>query len=72
MKRNGKKIRAWMVQRDVTISEVARRAGIARPIVSDTVHGKRNNRKALAALLDVGCPKRLLALPEDMKNQEAA
>ena len=72
MKRNGKKIRAWMVEKDVTISEVARRAGISRPIVSDTVHGKRNNRKALAALVAVGCPGKLLALPEDMKGKEVA
>ncbi|MGE4539244.1 MAG: helix-turn-helix domain-containing protein [Desulfovibrio sp.] len=70
--REGRKVRAWMVERGITVSDVARRAGISRPIVSETVHGRRNNRKALRALLDVGCPGRLLALPEDMKGKEAA
>lgn len=72
MKRNGRKIRAWMVERGVTVSDVARRAGIARPIVSETVHGKRNNRKALRALLEAGCPGKLLALPEDMTGKETS
>jgi len=72
MKREGRKVRAWMVERDISVSDVARRAGIARSIVSETVHGRRNNRKALRALLAVGCPGRLLALPEDMRGKEAA
>jgi transcriptional regulator with XRE-family HTH domain len=72
MKREGRKVRAWMVERGITVSDVARLAGIARSIVSETVHGQRNNRKALRALLDVGCPGRLLVLPEDMKGKEAA
>ena len=72
MKREGRKVRAWMVERGITVSEVARLAGVTRPIVSATIHGQRNNRKALRALLDTGCPVRLLALPEDMKRKDAA
>jgi transcriptional regulator with XRE-family HTH domain len=72
MKREGRKIRAWMVERGITVSDVARRAGITRSIVSETVHGQRNNRKALRELVAVGCPVRLLGLPEDMKGKEAA
>ncbi|GAB6035791.1 hypothetical protein JCM15519_03500 [Fundidesulfovibrio butyratiphilus] len=72
MKREGRKIRAWMVERGISVSEVARQAGVARSIVSETVHGQRNNRRALRALLGVGCPVRLLVLPEDMKGKEAA
>lgn len=72
MKREGRKVRAWLVEKGISVSEVARLAGVSRPIVSETVHGRRNNRKALRALLHVGCPGRLLALPEDMKGKEAA
>ena len=72
MKRNGRKIRGWMEERGVSVTDVARRAGISRPIVSATIHGKRNSRRALAALREVGCPVRLLALPENMKGKEAA
>ncbi|WP_300155862.1 helix-turn-helix transcriptional regulator [Solidesulfovibrio sp.] len=72
MKRDGNKIRAWLVERRISVSDVARDAGIARSVVSETIHGRRNNRKALRALVAVGCPPRLLALPEDMKAQQAA
>ncbi len=70
--REGRKVRAWMVEKGISVSDVARLAGIARSIVSETVHGQRNNRRALRALLEVGCPARLLALPEDVKRKEAA
>lgn len=72
MKREGRKIRAWLVERGITVSDVARQAGVSRSIVSETVHGLRNNRKALKALVDVGCPERLLTLPADMQGKKAA
>lgn len=72
MKRNGDKIRAWMVERRISVSALAREAGITQSIMSETIHGKRNNRRALHKLVAVGCPVRLLALPEDMKGKEAA
>ena len=72
MKRERNKIRAWLVERRITVSELARRAKIARSMVSETIHGRRNNRKALRELVAVGCPARLLDLPEDMKGKEAA
>lgn len=72
MKREGNEIRAWLVRKGISVSDVARAAGIKRPVVSDTIHGRRNNRKALQALVEAGCPAKLLALPEDMKDQQAA
>jgi len=72
MNRNGDKIRAWMVERRISVSAVARKAGLTQSIVSETIHGKRNNRRALQALAEVGCPVKLLALPEDMKGKAAA
>jgi hypothetical protein len=70
--RNGDKIRAWMVERRISVSSVARTAGITQSIMSETIHGRRNNRRALRALVDVGLPVKLLALPEDMKGKAAA
>ncbi|WP_081429585.1 DNA-binding protein [Solidesulfovibrio magneticus] len=72
MKREGNKIRAWLVERRISVSDVARSAGIARSMVSETIHGRRNNRRALRALVAVGCPEKLLALPEDMQGEQAA
>lgn len=55
MNRNGDKIRAWMVERRISVSSVARTAGVTQSIVSETIHGKRNNRRASGPwwLLDV-------------------
>ena len=72
MKRDGDKIRGWMVERRISVIAVARKAGIKREVVSDTIHGRRNNRRALQALIEAGCPAKLLALPADMKGKKAA
>jgi len=72
MNRNGDKIRAWMVERRISVAAVARKAGITQSIMSETIHGKRNNRRALQALVNIGCPEKLLVLPADMKGKEAA
>jgi hypothetical protein len=70
--RDGWKIRAWLLEKGISVSEVARKAGVPRPHTSQTIHGKRNHRRVLQILVDLKCPKRLLALPEDMKTKEAA
>jgi len=72
MKRQGNKIMAWLVERRISASEIGRKAGITQSIMSETIHGRRNNRRALRALVDIGCPVKLLDLPEDMKGKEAA
>lgn len=70
--RDGWKIRAWLLEQGITVAEVARKAGVPRPHTSQTIHGKRNHRRVLQALLDLKCPTRLLALPGDMKTKVAA
>jgi transcriptional regulator with XRE-family HTH domain len=71
--RQGRKIRAWMLERDLTVAEVARRAGARESHTSETLHGKRQHRRVLQVLVDAGCPMRLLDLPDDMmKGKEAA
>jgi len=70
-RRDGWEIKSWLGRRGLSVADVARKAGISRPTVSEAIHGKRNTRRALQALLDMGCPVKLLALPEDMKGEEA-
>lgn len=68
--RQGRKIRAWMVEEALTVAEVARRAQAQPSHTSDTIHGKRHHRRVLQVLVDAGCPKRFLDLPEDMKEAD--
>jgi len=69
--RQGRKIRAWMLEQGLTVAEVARRADAQASHTSDTIHGKRQHRRVLQVLVDAGCPVRLLELPEDMKKEAA-
>ena len=71
-KRNALEIRVDLLRRGKTIADVAAMAGVSRPLASRTVNGGSNNRKVLRALVAMGVPKKLLALPEDMKGKEAA
>ncbi|UQZ88304.1 DNA-binding protein [Deltaproteobacteria bacterium Smac51] len=64
-------IKRWLYENDVTIKMVADDAGIDRTVVSHTIWGMINNRKALAALVGRGCPAEILSLPDDMKGVSA-
>lgn len=50
--------------------DVARKAGLAQSVVTETVHGRRNTRRVLRVLLELGCPTDILSLPEDMLHEE--
>ncbi len=69
--RNSKEIKVWLLRKGVNITEIARIAGVERTNVSKTIAGTRNNRKALQWLVSEGCPKRYLALPEDMQRRNS-
>lgn len=62
-------IKEWLAGRKIKMVEVAASLGMHHCVVSDTVHGRRNNRKVLRWLQGHGCPEKYLALPEDMKVQ---
>ncbi|GAB6035844.1 hypothetical protein JCM15519_04030 [Fundidesulfovibrio butyratiphilus] len=70
--RNSREIRAELVRRGETITSLAGAAGVSRPLASRTIHGQAHNRRVLRALLAMGVPHKLLALPKDMKGKEAA
>ncbi|WP_027192849.1 hypothetical protein [Megalodesulfovibrio gigas] len=71
-KRNPKVIRAELLKRGKTLTDVAAVAQVSRPLVSRTVSGLENNRKTLHALVAMGVPKALLALPADMRTKGEA
>lgn len=60
-------IKEWLAERKIKVIEVAADLGMHHCVVSDTIHGRRNNRRVLRWLRERGCPARYLALPEDMK-----
>ncbi|MBF0611975.1 MAG: hypothetical protein HQL55_12715 [Magnetococcales bacterium] len=64
--RNRKKIKAWMIQKNITGSSIAKQLQLSNAIVSATIAGFRNNRKVLKSLVASGCPNHFLALPNDM------
>jgi len=66
------RIREYLDGLGLNMAEVGRAVGVTRNLVRETAQGKRNNRKVLAHLRDLGCPERWLDLPEDMKAKEAA
>ncbi len=67
--RNSKEIKVWLLRKGFSVTEIARIAGVERTNVSKTIAGKRNNRKALQWLINEGCPKSYLALPDDMHKR---
>lgn len=76
-RRAGKNRQAWRIReflqdKDLNMTDVARDLGVSLSVVSDTVRGIRNSRKVLAYLLNLGCPERILDLPEELKTQDAA
>lgn len=58
-------IRAWMLEQGITGVAVAEQVGVSNALVSATIGGRRNNRKILSFLADKGCPRTLLALPDN-------
>ena len=69
-KRNPWRIKEWMSAQGITQIEIARRIGISKSIVSDTIRGAANNKRVLAFLRDLGCPLKYLALPDEMKGEQ--
>lgn len=71
-KRDPLAIRAELLKRGKTITDVAVVARVSRPLASRTVSGLENNRKTLRALVAMGVPTELLALPADMRTEGEA
>jgi len=59
-------IRAWLIRNNKNVSSVAELSGVDISVVSRAMNGENNNRRVLRALVALGCPTHLLALPADM------
>lgn len=66
------RIREWLEDKGMNLADVGQEIGVSRQLMSDTVRGVRNNKKALTKLRDMGCPDKYLDLPEDLKTQDVA
>jgi len=67
--RNTIEIEIWMKRKKFTVVGIQRALKFANHgTVSNTVAGRKHNRKVLQYLIDKGCPARYLALPEDMRE----
>jgi hypothetical protein len=65
------RIREHLEGRGLNMLVVARRLGVNKNVVVETVGGGRNNRRVLAELRAVGVPEKYLFDP-DLKKDEAA
>lgn len=57
-------IKKWLLERRLTIREVARRAQVSPAYASLTIWGKRRSLKVLKTLRRLGCPVEFLGLKE--------
>ena len=68
--RNHWGIRAYLAEIGKNMRMVADDLGVASSLVQDTVRGIKNNRRVLAYLLELGCPRKYLSLPPDLDQHE--
>lgn len=69
--RNTLEIEIWMKRANpkLTVAKIQRVLGFQNHgVVSDTIAGRRQNRRVLQYLLSTGCPARYLDLPKDMRE----
>lgn len=68
-KRSWFKIDNWMRHHNLSVTKIQNELGFKNHgVVSNTIAGRKNNRKVLSLLVDKGCPRRFLDLPDDMKK----
>lgn len=65
-KRNVVELKCWMLRKRIREVDIVRATGQEGTYVNKTLNGHKNNRVVLQYLIDKGCPKKHLALPQDM------
>ncbi len=58
--RNQIEIKKWLLDRGLTMRDVARRAKVSFPFVSLVIKGERRSPKVFKVLRRLGCPQQLL------------
>ncbi len=64
------RIREYLAEKGMTMKDVALDMGVNPSLVQDTIRGRKNSRRVLAKLVEIGVPADLLSLPKDMKSKE--
>lgn len=62
----------WLDVNGVTVNSIAKSVGITPSMVSSTIRGRKNNRRILQKLVEMGCPEDILSLPADLNSKAAA
>jgi len=63
--------RVWMLEKGIRSVDIQNALHMNNHnLVSDTLAGRRNNRRVLRYLLEQGCPSEYLALPKDIKGED--
>lgn len=66
------RILEWLHRKGIKQGSIAAELGISCTLVSDTIRGRRNNRRVLRILVERGCPITFLSLPSDVAPRHAA
>jgi len=69
MKRDSVEIRVWLQRQGIRLVTIQKELGFKdNKTVWATIEGRENNRRVLTWFLEMGCPERFLAIPEDMRK----
>lgn len=69
MKRNSVEIKVWLRRQGLRMTNIQRDLGYRdNKTVWATIEGRENNRRVLTWLQEKGCPRKHLALPDDMRQ----
>jgi len=64
------KARVWMLNKNIRSVDIQRALEMkSHNLVSETMTGKRNNRRVLQYLVKRGCPVEYLDIPEKMRKE---
>lgn len=71
----GRRRKSWLIKEFLyeqghTMSSVAREIGVSAVQVRKTIVGDDDSQRVLTALVEMGCPIKLLSLPDSMKMQK--
>jgi len=66
------RIYEWLDSNEISVNSIAKSISITPSMVSHTIRGRKNNRRVLKKLVDLGCPQEYLSLPVDLEKQAAA
>jgi len=65
------RIYEWLDSNGIAINSIAKSVGITPSMVSSTIRGRKNNRRILKKLMELGCPENILSLPGDLNTKSS-